>query len=187
MLNKHHVASVVFAALLGFSGIATAQDQSDTAGYIGMRYADLDTEIDLNIGSGDLATPALMLNVGSQINPHFAVEGRLGFGIDDDDGLELDSYYGIFARVGAPLSEKFAPYLLIGYGKAELEADTVSADDNDFAYGIGANINVKENFAISIEYVNYYDESSSAVDVFGNVISGNISIQGFAVGFQHRF
>ena len=182
MLDKHHVASVVFAALLGFSGIAAAQDQSDTAGYIGIRYADLDTEVDLNIGFGDFSTPALMLNVGSQINPFFAVEGRLGFGIDDDFGLELDSYYGIFARVGPPLSEKLAPYLLIGYGKAELETDTVSADDNDFAYGFGANVLVNETFAINVEYVNYYDESGSA----GNV-SGNISIEGIAVGFEYRF
>ena len=182
MPNKYHAASVVFTALLGFSGIVAAQDQSDTAGYIGIRYANLDTKVDLNIGSVDFSTPALMLNVGSQINPHFAVEGRLGFGTDDDFGFELDSYYGIFARVGPPLSEKFAPYLLVGYGKAELEIGTVSADDNDFAYGIGANVLVNETFAINVEYVNYYDESGSA----GNV-SGNISIEGFAFGFQHRF
>ena len=182
MPNKHNVASVAFAALLGFSGIATAQYESDTAGYIGIRYANLDTTVDLNIGSADFSTPAMMLNVGSQINPHFAVEGRLGFGVGDDFGVELDSYYGIFARVGAPSTQKFAPYLLVGYGNGELEVGTLSADDDDFALGIGANVHVNENFAINAEYVNYYDESDSA-----GGISGNVSIEGLAIGFEHRF
>ena len=178
--NVVSVVSVVLAALLGFSGIATAQYESDADGYIGIRYANLDTTFDSNMGSADASTPVMMLNAGFQIDSYFAVEGRLGIGIGDDDGVEIDSYYGIFARVGAPPTQKFAPYLLVGYGNGELEIGTLSVDDNDFAYGIGANINVNADFAINVEYMNYYDEPL----IDGSV---DLSIEGFSIGFEHRF
>lgn len=181
MLKIRAAISVLFVALvLGFSTTASAE------GYIGAKYAALDADTSGNSSStsfsASFSTPALMLNAGKQITPYFAVEGRLGLGAGDDNGVGIDSYYGIFGRLGAPSTYTFAPYFQFGYGLTELETVTVNYDDEDLAYGIGANININDSTAVNVEYMNYYDETVS-----NSTNTSTLEVSGLAIGFQYKF
>ena len=56
---------------------------------------------------------------------------RLGLGLGDDpvkvDGeefganLEMREMYGVYARGGMQLEERFYPYVIVGYSQAKLE------------------------------------------------------------------
>ncbi len=125
-----------------------------------------------------------ILNFGTHINSVFAIEGRLGLGVGDDtqiftdvpivgDGVvkitgEIDSYYGIFARVGIPNLGAFYPYIIAGFGKTKIESSAdgfIDSDESgsDTAFGIGANVNFGETISGNLEYMNYYDKNDYEV------------------------
>ena len=167
---------------------------SNAQGYGGIRYAGLDTKFQMT--GLEWSTPALMVNVGYQFNPYFALEGRVGFGIGDDTqpGIiiatgqavqvfaEVDNYRGVFMRFSLPADESVYPYFQMGHGKSKLDFAvvgggsivTASGDESDTAYGIGVNMVFVDNIAVNIEYMNYYDDSG-------------IELSGVSFGLQFQF
>ena len=155
-----------------------AQDSSPSNWYFGGSYAQLDTDIaDVEFDLG-----ALTFNAGYQINDYVAVETRLGAGIADDDyegiDLELDQFWGVYAKVGIPTGAAFYPYVVLGYTKAELELSgngySESDSGNDTSYGIGANFSVNDNVGVFAEYMNWYDKDE-------------VEITGFNIGVNYKF
>ena len=197
---------VASAILLAAMTVPTHAQESDSRRYVGVQYANLDFDTSVGDFDFDWTTPALMVNVGYQINPYFAVEGRVGIGVSDDsDDLilisgnpptsidaEIESYFGVFGRVGMPAGEVFYPYIQVGYGSLKVdgggegtsgEGNTVRVididfDESEFAYGIGANFNFTETMSGNLEYMNYYDD-----DVDGD----DIELSGFSLGLRFDF
>ena len=140
-------------------------------------------------GFSSLSLTALSGIFGIKVNENFSVEGRLGFGIGDDDinflgetvTVEIDHYYGIYGRIGAQV-EQFYPYVLLGYTRGESTASALgqsfSADDSDFSYGVGIDFNVSDTIAINAEYMNYLEGSEAGSDY---------EYSGFSLGARFAF
>lgn len=106
---------------------------------------------------------ALSFRFGKEFTRNFAIEGRLGTGVSDDTirisgvdvAVEVDNFYGVYARGIIPLN-RVSLYGLVGYTHGEIKASAggvaASADDGDFSYGVGADIAVWKGGAINVEY-----------------------------------
>ena len=137
-----------------------------------------------DFGPVDFDLGALGVNVGSYLNDYFSIEGRLGFGVTDDDisdftgslELEIDSYAGAYIRGEIPVNN-FSPYLILGFTYVDIGFDanipsfpslsgSGSEDDSDFSYGVGASFKTGERFRVNAEYM-YWMEFEDEVDVDG--------------------
>ncbi len=172
-MKKILVGLVVVVSMFVAAPVVAAQ------GYFGAAYS----TVMADFGPVDFDLGALTVLGGGNLNENFAVEGRLGFGVQDDDigglvGLELDHYLGVYGRAILPVNN-FMPYLVFGFTQAEITFESTdssgSEDDSDFSYGIGTDVKVNENMAVNLEYM-YFMEFEDEVDV-----------DGFSFGFKYFF
>lgn len=128
--------------------------------------------------SEDLSLNALYGKFGAQFNEYFAGELRLGFGIGDDSvnvgrisvDAEITNFVGAYLKAGAPVSDVFYPYAVIGFTRGELEATalgvTTSDSESDLSFGVGADFSVSETVTLSAEYMNYIDKDGGELGGF---------------------
>ncbi len=175
-MRKIIVGLIVLLSLM-FSTQAVAAGKNYFGVDFSMVEAELGTDLDLGVAT---------IGVGTYLNDIFAIEGRLGFGIDDDTAsdfsasltMDLDYMFGAYIRAVAPL-ERIKPYLIAGYTHAEVEFSgevfislppiptgpfSVSDDESDFSYGFGVDFLVGENAAINAEYMQLIDTSDIEVE-----------------------
>ena len=131
---------------------------------------------------------ALNARLGKHYGEYFAAEVRLGVGLGDDviqiDGvdtianLEIRDMYGIYARAGARIAERFYPYALIGYSHANLEGSldqfTAEGDFGGVSYGIGLDVQIKRDLSANLEYISYFDFLG-------------LELSGFSLGLSRAF
>lgn len=153
----------IAALTLGLTTFAAAHAQ--TGLYAGVGVAQVQYKED---GFQSLEPTAITFRVGSQLNPNFAVEARLGTGLSDGSGTfsgipisaEIDNFYGVYAKGIIPVTSWFAPYAMVGYTHAKVTARaggfSASNSDSDFSYGIGADFPVSKNIAINLEYARLF-------------------------------
>ena len=98
-------------ALTALSANALAAADKTGRGYFGVAYTAVKVDPE---GGSDLDLGALGIRGGYYFHKYFSVEGRLAFGVSDDDDVELDSLIGIYAVGHWPLSDQFQLYGLIG-------------------------------------------------------------------------
>ncbi len=184
------------------------EDYEEKPSYEILQYVGLD----IDDGADEYSTPALMLSLGTRFNSIFAIEGRVGIGVGDDSinsageeiaTLEIDSYYGVFVRLGVPKMGWFYPYIIAGYGIMDIGTDIgdgidadVSISGSSVATGIGINFNFSDSFSGNIEYMNYYDDEADIV-LDQNIAEGdpgyllgsvdNIEVSGVAFGLMYKF
>lgn len=167
---------------------AIAASAGDT--YIGVGFSQLTYSED---GISDLNPTMLGLKAGYYLNSNFSVEGRLGFGIGDDSvrltnfptpfgnftgdyTVEIDNIMGVYAVGHVPVTDMLDFYGFFGFNRADFTfsvsgtlggipgSGSVSDDDNDTAYGIGADIKLNKTSSINIEYGNFYNDGPISVD-----------------------
>ncbi|WP_203143005.1 porin family protein [Marinobacter mangrovi] len=179
-------AIAVLASVL-FSGHVLADDAQPKA-YLGLNYLAAQYEEDGVDDTLDLG--AIYVQLGAQINPYLAGELRVGSGVTDDSttiygvdaSLELKNLFGGYLKAGIPTGTLIYPYVIAGFTRAELE---VSASDgyysasnsdsgSDVSYGAGINLNITDNVAANIEYMQYYDKDG-------------VEIAGLSLGGQFKF
>lgn len=126
---------------------------------------------DLALFDADPVNPiGIGLRLGRNVNANFAIEGRAGIGIADDDvgGVDIDvkHYVGLFAKGTIPVSDLFAAYGVIGFSNVKLEASafggTVSDSESDVSFGIGGQYHVGAMSSIHVEYLRLVED----VDAF---------------------
>jgi len=151
-------------AILSISATASAET------YLGADYALVDVD-NTNLG-------AIILKAGYQFNNWAAFEGRTGFGVRDKsiniDGLDIDvelnNLYGGYFVVRLLQNTNAYPYLIAGYTKAEVEASSslysvsVTEDESDFSFGVGANFELSESILGNFEFMRYLDKNESEVN-----------------------
>ena len=146
--------------------------------YAGIQYAAVDFSFE-DI-SEDFNPTALIGRAGSNINKYVSIEGRLGFGLSDDtitatDGtttasvsIDLDTLIGVYGVGHVPLGKSSSIYALVGFTQVDATASasatgfgsaSLSDDESDLSYGIGADISILYNVAVNVEYVQYLDKS----------------------------
>ena len=159
------------AASLGF------MDYEETAEVIGFPPVKFDSSIN-----------SLNVRLGKNYTEHFSAEVRLGLGLGDDpvkaDGEEIDAnlemrdMYGVYARGGMQVDERFYPYVIVGYTQAKLEASSLGiAIDGDFggvSYGLGIDVDINNDVKGNIEYMSYFD-------------TVGVEVAGFTLGLSKSF
>ena len=181
---KNKQLSILLASSLIFltgTGIAGPEDN----GYIGVQYG-IGNYSEKNI-SKDFKPTALITRFGYYFHPNYSVEGRLGFGLQDDTqflpefgvaGLdakfELDSIMGVYGTGHFNLSESSSLYGVLGVSGVEVTtsvpafpAATSTGDETSISYGIGADIGIGKNFILNIEYMKYLDKDNFDLGVIG--------------------
>ncbi|MBC6428061.1 MAG: porin family protein [Cellvibrionales bacterium] len=151
--------------------------------YGGLGYAALES----SAGSVDRDAHGIYGSLGVKFNKHFSGEVRAAFGVGDDQGVELDTFFGAYVRAGVPITERFSLYALAGYtrsesGAVDLDAFTVtvegvdvdsvevegvdSASETDISFGVGTDYKFTDRFGLNVEYTNYLDKGSAELSGF---------------------
>lgn len=159
------------SALLAF-GPAHAQQMR-----MGSAYGELGiSQFDVS-GNGFSAEPTVLRGiVGAELHPNVAVEGMLGFGVKDDSasvlGLPIDvevkHTWGLFAKPKVMLADRVELYGRLGYARTKVEASGLGLNrtdtEGDFAYGLGANINITPRAYAGLDWMQYYDKDGVKAD-----------------------
>ena len=183
---KNKLIFIALASTLLFvTKTAVAGSEGENYLGIGVQYGILDYNED---GISEEFKPtALIARLGHNFMPEFSVEGRLGFGLQDDtqfeselglDGidatLELDSLVGLYAVGHVNLTESFSIYGVLGATRVEGTAslpDYPSVENSEtnsgVSYGIGADLDVASNVALNIEYMQYLDKDTYDLGAIG--------------------
>ena len=168
------VASVI--TLASNSAIAGAVGNN----YIGIQYATGDYSED-GIPE-DFNPTALVGRLGGHVNPNFSIEGRLGFGVQDDTqnifgidaSLELDSLLGVYGVGHLNFAPSSSVYGLVGFTRVEGTASipaipgaSATDDETDLSIGVGADIGISDTVAFNIEYISYVSKSTFDLNALG--------------------
>lgn len=151
--------------------------------YAGVQYAIADFSFE---GVPEEFSPTgLVGRAGSNLNRYFSIEGRLGLGLSDDTvtvtqaatsasvSVELDTLIGVYGVGHVPLGKSSSVYALIGLTQIDTTASasvtdigsaSLSDDESDFSYGIGADIGILYNLWVNVEYVQYIDKTDIDVN-----------------------
>jgi opacity protein-like surface antigen len=146
--------------------------------YAGVQYAIADFSFEGV--QEDFSPTGLVGRAGSNLNRYFSIEGRLGLGLSDDTvtitdaatsaslSVELDTLIGIYGVGHVPLGKSSSIYALIGLTQIDATASasvtgvgsaSLSDDESDFSYGLGADIGILYNLWVNVEYVQYIDKA----------------------------
>ncbi len=137
--------------------------------YVGAGYSQ--NSLDVEKGdSYDLGT--LGINLGVKPSPYFAAELRLSTGVADDSAglVEVDQKdtYSIFLKPQLPVADRFHVYGLLGYTTTKFDVsssiDSEEVSKDDVSYGIGAQVDVVDNVAVSLDYSRLIDDSEVTLD-----------------------
>jgi len=162
--------------------LALAASAAHAGMYAGVNYSLVEYD---EAGFDSVEPTALVLRLGNELTPNLAVEGRIGFGVSDDSidvlgttvDVEVDQFFGVYVRGIAPLGS-VALYGLIGYTDGELSAKangiTVSADDSDMSYGVGADFALSKASAINVEWASLLSTS-------------DYDVTALSIGYRHNF
>lgn len=158
----------IASALMAASSIASA------GGYFGGSYimANYENEV------VDVEPSGALLRIGADIQPMIAIEGRLAFGLFDDDqygiDFELDHILGVYVKISPMEVQKFSPYAVFGFAESEMSAGSFSSSESDFSYGFGCDFEISPGLSANVEYASYYDD-------------GDEDLTGISLGVTSRF
>lgn len=180
---------------IGFA-IALSAAMTTTAMAEGMYFGAGVSQLNLDADGTDLGDSMLgTLIIGKDLTENFAIEGMIGTSLSDAEysynepnytenrELSVSTALGIYAVAKANMTEKAQVYAKVGFTKFEVEgkstwvydngtyrdtgSDKSDSDDDDMSFGLGARVNVTENGAINLEYMNWYDKDGGKIDGFG--------------------
>jgi opacity protein-like surface antigen len=166
---------------LCLASIGTAQAQQSAYGGISLSSAEI--RID---GLSTAKPTALGVKLGSQASPNFAVEARLGKGIADDSvngvDVEIDTYYGLYAKGIVPMTNLFSAYGLLGYTRGEVTASGPGGSrsdwDGDVSYGFGVDFALSQSTSINIEWARLLK---------GSIAGSSYKVNALSLGANFRF
>lgn len=166
------VAAAVAAVSLAAAVPARAQE-ARPGSYVGAIFSQLSYD-----QSG--ASSASLTNfggvLGTVLSPHFAIEGRLGLGLDEDQiqvgtvavDVDLDYYVSGFVKGILPLAPRVGIYALAGATIGKFGADNgaayVNKWESDFSYGAGAEFGFAPTMSLGLEWLRMFEGSGYALD-----------------------
>jgi opacity protein-like surface antigen len=159
-MNKFAMmAAVAAAAMLAAPTAAHAQWYANL-GYSQYEIDDADAEVGGVTG-----------RLGYNLTPNFGVEGEATFGVDDDDGVELDNALGAFAVGRIPLGQNFGIHGRVGYSTVEVDTPLGAIDDDGVAYGAGVSWQATPGLGIRADYTRFEGDA----DADGGSLAGVIN------------
>ncbi len=159
MLNKYSLSALLLSAVS-----LSAQADNYIGGDLGFTTVDTGTSF---------SPLAAQFKIGTYINDNFAVEGRLGAGISEDEksgtDVKIKHLVGAYARGILPVNDKAEVYGLIGVTNVDIDAtaggSTSGTSDSGLSLGIGINVKLDRDFALNFEYANLYDDEVDGADL----------------------
>jgi opacity protein-like surface antigen len=167
------VAFLLFVTLIVAPSLTMAKEIYYGASLASIELTDDEGPID------KISFTTLYGRLGAKWSENISGEFRLGLASSEEKQagqlLEMKSFGGLYVKVGAPLSETFYPYAIIGKtrGKLGISTDTSSVTKSsvtkssvtkssvtksDTSFGFGADVKIFESVAINLEYINYIDK-----------------------------
>lgn len=145
-------AIAVLAALAAAIGIAAPSSAQETGVYGNAGYTHFD--------ASDVTLGGVTGRLGYRFSPNFAVEGEASIGVKDDTigavDVELDHAVGVFGVGIVPVTPNLDVFGRVGYGQVKASASVpgvnVSADDDGFAFGGGAQYMLTPTFGVRGDY-----------------------------------
>ena len=168
------------AGLLAASGTALAGGAAGDM-YAGIGFGYTTIEVD----NFEEANPSAVVGrFGYYFLNNIAVEGRAGFGLNDDTiqvsgfetDVEIDSMVGAYALAHLPIGRDASIYGLVGFTRGEATATfqtlgvSQSDDETDVSFGIGGDFGLTPTTSINVEYAQYlhdsdYDVTAASIGV----------------------
>ncbi len=210
-LGKHIIAALV---LFTFASISHAKDYTFTVDidfYAGSGYSFMGYQLS-NADSADLNI--YYMQGGITFYDWVSIESRMGTGTSKGEGfhhtagedieITLDSYYGVYLKVGCPHSAPFYVYGILGNSTIDSTVgietingyEKIKESNSGVSYGAGldfnlsglngvptwfnllgfefSRFNIPENIVLSAEYLQYLNND-------------NVKIGGLNLGAQYRF
>jgi outer membrane immunogenic protein len=150
------MAAVAAAALFAVPAVASAQ------WYAGAGYTQYEFD-DAEVGG-------VTGRLGYNFNQNFGVEGEGTFGVDDDDGVELDNALGAYAVGRIPLSGNFGVHGRLGYQNIELDTPLGGVEDDGVSYGVGASWQATPGLGVRADYTRFEgDDDADAITLGGQI------------------
>ncbi len=172
------VAFLLFVTLIVAPSLTMAKEIYYGASLASIELTDDEGPID------KISFTTLYGRLGAKWSENISGEFRLGLASSEEKQagqlLEMKGFGGLYVKVGAPLSETFYPYAIIGKtrGKLGISNDTSSVTKSsvtkssvtkssvtkssvtksDTSFGFGADVKIFESVAINLEYINYIDK-----------------------------
>jgi hypothetical protein len=125
-------------------------------------------------GRGTAKPTMISGTLGKVINQNFAVEGRFGTGLTDDNvangasDVAVDFFLGANAKGILPLTPRIGLYGIAGVTYGDLSAGSgglrFSGSDADFSYGVGADFVIGATTSINIEWARLFAASDYTLD-----------------------
>lgn len=174
MITKNLSAALIVLALV--------TPAANAGMYAGANFSIVEYE---ESGLDSVEPTALVLRLGNEFTPNLALEARLGIGLSDDSvnvfgttvDVEVDQFVGVYGRAIAPLGA-VSLYGLIGYTDGELTASangvSISADDSDLSYGVGADFVLNKTSAVNVEWARLLSTS-------------DYDVTALSVGYRYNF
>ena len=169
-----------FLAITAFAAISTiaiapahAQQSAPASGstYAGITFSQVDYQ---ESGRGTAKPTAIGARLGKVVNQNFAIEGRFGTGLSDDNlgsaaqDVSVDFLLGAYAKGILPLTPGIALYGIAGVTYGDLSAGggglRFSESDADFSYGFGADFNIGATTSLNIEWARLFESSGYKLD-----------------------
>lgn len=159
------------AGLLAFGSLAQAQQMR-----MGSAYGELGVSRFDVTGIGSAKPTVLRGIVGAEMHPYVAVEGMLGFGINEDDSsiggvpvdVEVKHTWGLFAKPKFNFGDRAEVFGRLGFAHTKIEASGVglnrTTSEGDFAYGVGANFNFSPRTYVGLDWMRYLDKDNVKAD-----------------------
>ncbi len=188
MKIKTLLVTAFAVSTLFISGLSLAEDTTKGM-YMGVSAGSLDDDYTYSTTEDTLhfITGAGLL--GYNFNQHFALEGRLGLGLQKDEiaGREfnIDSCVSILVKGSIPI-DGGTVYALAGLSNIKYTAEytylgtaySESEDESDISFGVGAELPVYTNGMLGIEYLKLIDK---------RVGNADHSVGSIAITLRHSF
>ncbi len=116
----------------------------------------------------DTMRPAIVeARLGQNVNKYLAFEGRIGGGVNRDEvngtSTSVQMLYAAYAKGILPLTPNFSAYGLAGIAGTQLRHNypDFNTTDTGFSYGVGAELKVGNEAALTLEWVRVNDGSNT--------------------------
>ena len=181
-MKTNHISMMIVGFVLLVSNSVSAEGTDDF--YAGLQYGA--SNITLQGVSGDYNPGLVMGRFGKFQNDSFALEARMGFGMESDTQslsgstdnviLDMGPLIGVYGVGHFDIGSIASIYGLVGVSYAHsntfLETPTSrsypeSQKDNGLSIGVGADIGVWKNIGINLEYVSYINNSDFDISALG--------------------
>lgn len=152
----------------------------------------------------DDSVSSVMLQAGYKFNDYVAIEGRYWAGGTTDRVLvspfveadvDIDAW-GLYVKPMYPVTEAFNIYALLGYASSTYDAQFYSGsvsgsfnngvDYDGFSWGIGAEYEFNESWALFVDYTVLYDDSSDNL-VNGVAYREDVTLDTWNFGVTYSF